>query len=114
MDQLSRHLLGSRPAENDLGEGRPLIDDGEMQKISAQALCWRPRPYSGRVLLFTAERHVRGYSRRPGTLGWDRYCSNLEVVSLPCDHVRAVFEPHVLRIAAAIDSALHAGALAHA
>ncbi len=104
-DQLSR-IAGARPKEPDLGEGRPLIDEDEVRKLGRQALAWRPEPYTGKVLLFAAERHVRGYSRLPSALGWNRVCRDLEVIRLACDHREAVSEPHVLRVAAAIDAIL--------
>ena len=109
-DQLARRVSGARANEPDLAEGRPLIDEGEMHKLGQQALRWQPATYTGKVLLFTAERHVRGYSRSPGALGWNRVCPDLEIVRLPCDHKRAVFEPYVLQVAAAIDEVLASGA----
>ncbi|MBS0421280.1 MAG: amino acid adenylation domain-containing protein [Proteobacteria bacterium] len=107
-DQLSR-ITGTQAKEPDLGEGRPLIDDEEMRKLGRQALDWRPAPYTGKVALFAAERHIRGYSRLPSALGWNRVCHDLEVVRLPCDHRQAVGEPHVVRVAAAIDGMLKPG-----
>jgi thioesterase domain-containing protein len=77
-----------------------------MSMLEQQALRWRPPVYPGKVLLFTAQRHIRGYSRRPGALGWDRVCPDLEIAHLPCDHQQAVSEPFVLQVASAINAVL--------
>ena len=50
-----------------------------------------------------------GYPNPVGALGWDRCCSDLEVLELPCNHSQILLEPEVLRMAAHIESLLSTG-----
>ena len=69
----------------------------------------QPAQYGGKVHLFRAHFNLRGYPNPVGALGWDRYCSDLEVLELPCNHSQILLEPQVLRIAAHIESLLSTG-----
>jgi thioesterase domain-containing protein len=106
MEQLSHRLVAARDDAQDYGEAGAVIDTPGMQLLVEQALRWQPPLYDGKVLLFRAERNLRGYPNPMGTLGWDRYCTDLEVLDLPCNHAEILVEPQVLRIAADIESLL--------
>jgi len=93
----------------DYGEAGALIDTPGMKLLVAQALRWQPPLYEGKVILFRAERNLRGYPTPRGTLGWDRCCRDLEVRDLQCNHAEILVEPQVQRIASAIDSLLGFG-----
>ena len=54
-------------------------------------------------------RGAAGYRNPVGALGWDRCCSDLEVLELPCNHSQILLEPEVLRMAAHIESLLSTG-----
>jgi len=104
------HLLGAaREDVRDYGEAGALIDTPGMKLLVAQALRWQPPLYEGKVILFRAERNLRGYPTPRGTLGWDRCCRDLEVRDLQCNHAEILVEPQVQRIASAIDSLLGFG-----
>ncbi len=104
--QLDR-LIGTR--QPDLGEGAMLIDPDEMSRLLEHAQRWEPPHYDGRVLVFRAGMHVRGYSNAPSQLGWDALCSELEVLTLHCNHAQMVLEPYASRVAAEIARRLHPG-----
>ncbi|SEF20356.1 phthiocerol/phenolphthiocerol synthesis type-I polyketide synthase D [Amycolatopsis pretoriensis] len=77
---------------------------------------YTPQRYDGRVLLLRAqEPHPLTttldprYLRTDDTLGWDEYCTDLEVVRVPGDHVSMIDPPHVAVIAAALAARLGAG-----
>jgi amino acid adenylation domain-containing protein len=105
-DQLSRRFLAERGEEQNLGEAEGILDPADMKLLVRQALSWQAPQYGGKVRLFRADKHVRGYSNPPGPLGWDRYCNYLEVVSLPCNHAEILTEPQVLRIVRETESLL--------
>ena len=109
MEQLSHRLVAARDDAQDDDEAGALIDTPGMLLLLEQALRWQTPLYEGKVLLFRAERNLRGYPNPMGTLGWDRYCSDLDVLDLPCNHAEILVEPQVLRIAAHIESFLSAG-----
>jgi amino acid adenylation domain-containing protein len=104
-DQLSRRFP-ARSDTQDIDEVAALIDESESARLTAQTLCWQPPQYSGQVYLFRAHFNLGGYPNPVGALGWDRYCSDLEVLELPCNHLQILLEPQVLRIAAHIGSLL--------
>ncbi|WP_007513224.1 type I polyketide synthase [Pseudofrankia saprophytica] len=67
---------------------------------------YRPRPYAGRVVLFRAASAHRvtvtldpRYDRAETALGWDSYCSDLDVVVVPGDHTSVIDPPAVGLIA---------------
>jgi hypothetical protein len=93
--QVMQRLGPADPAFEEL----PLIDAAASTKLGEQALAWKPPRYDGEVLLFRAERDVRGYSTRPGLLGWDATCGKLTQASLACDHTQMMREPQASIIA---------------
>ena len=106
-EQLSRRFLTMRADEQDFGAAEGLIDGEEMKLIFEQALRWQPPQYAGKVRLFRADRNLRGYPNPSGALGWDRYCTDLEILNLPCNHAEILVEPQVLRIVAEMESVLN-------
>ncbi len=98
MDLLSRRFVSERAGEQDFGES-----------LFKQALRWQAPQYSGKVRLFRANHKLHGYSNPPGSMGWDRHCSNLDVVNLPCNHNEILVEPQVQSIVAEIQCLLDAG-----
>ncbi|MEV4145575.1 beta-ketoacyl synthase N-terminal-like domain-containing protein [Amycolatopsis sp. NPDC049691] len=77
---------------------------------------YTPEPYDGRVLLLRAQDpHPLTttldprYLRTDETLGWDAYCTDLDVVRVPGDHVSMIDPPHVAAVAAALAARLGAG-----
>lgn len=77
---------------------------------------YAPERYDGRVLLLRAQDpHPLTtaldprYLRTDDTLGWDEYCTDLEVVRLPGDHVSMIDPPHVSALAAALAARLGVG-----
>ncbi|MEU2441663.1 type I polyketide synthase [Streptomyces rubradiris] len=66
-----------------------------------------PRPYSGRTLLYRASEPAphtvrdERYERTDESLGWDAYCTNLTVSSLPGHHL-ALLDPPVVDTLAAL------------
>ena len=105
-DQLGRWLGG--PPSRAFGEAEGLLDTAEMQRLMIQAQQWGPPCYEGKVHLFRAARNLRGYPNPVGALGWDKYCSDLDIVSLPCNHAEILIEPQVLRIVEDVKSLLEA------
>jgi non-ribosomal peptide synthetase component F/thioesterase domain-containing protein/acyl carrier protein len=105
-EQVSRRFLHGPADERDFGEAEVLIDSAEMKSLFEQALRWQPPRYAGKVRLVRADRNLRGYPNPAGALGWDRYCTDLEVLDLPCNHVEILVEPQVLRIVAEMESLL--------
>ena len=105
-DQLGR-WLGAMPSPA-FGEAAGLVDTAEMQRLIVQAQQWQAPNYEGKVHLFRAARNLRGYPNPTGALGWDKYCSDLDVVSLPCNHAEILVEPQVLRIVEDLKSLLKA------
>jgi len=105
-EQLARrlHLVSEEPSQ--LSEAEALMDVPGMELLIHQAQCWQPPQYAGRVFLFRGERNLRGYLNPAGTYGWGQHCTNLEVLSLPCNHAQILVEPQVQRIADGIQSLL--------
>lgn len=77
---------------------------------------YRPRPYTGRVLLFRSRegfpmqtahprRRVRHQFHSP-SLGWDRFCGDLRIIDVPGDHFTMVLPPQVDTLASAMQNAL--------
>ncbi len=108
-EQFSRRIFPMGDDAQDYGEAEGLIDSEEMKLLFEQALRWQSPQYAGKVRLFRADRNLRGYPNPAGALGWDRYCSDLEVLDLPCNHAEILVEPQVLRIVAEMESLLDAG-----
>ncbi|MEU3625408.1 polyketide synthase [Amycolatopsis coloradensis] len=74
-----------------------------------------PEPYAGPVLLMRArEPHPLTttldprYLRTDDALGWDAFCTDLEVVRVPGDHLSMIDPPHVEVVAAALAARLAA------
>jgi phthiocerol/phenolphthiocerol synthesis type-I polyketide synthase D len=107
-EQISRRFLHGPADERDFGEAEVLIDSAEMKSLIEQSLRWQPPRYAGKVRLFRADRSIRGYPNPVNALGWDRYCTDLEVFDLPCNHAEILVEPQVLRIVAEMESSLDA------
>jgi thioesterase domain-containing protein/acyl carrier protein len=105
-DQILRRVHNGRGDAQEFGEADGLISQAEIDLLISQALRWEPPRYTGKVHLFRAERNIRGYANPRGSVGWDPYCSNLEVLMLPCNHREIMGEPHVMRIVSVIDSLL--------
>jgi phthiocerol/phenolphthiocerol synthesis type-I polyketide synthase D len=70
---------------------------------------YSPEPYSGTVLLLRAQDpHPLTttldprYLRTDDTLGWDAFCTDLEVVGIPGDHLSMIDPPHVEVVASAL------------
>jgi enterobactin synthetase component F len=64
-----------------------------MLTLGQQAPLWRPSRYEGNVVVFRCEIDVRGRKNPLGALGWDAFCPNLEVVTVPGDHNQIVAGP---------------------
>jgi amino acid adenylation domain-containing protein len=107
-EQVSRRFLRGPADERDFGEAEVLIDSAEMKSLIEQSLLWQPPRYAGKVCLFRADRNLRGYPNPADAHGWDRYCTDLEVLDLPCNHAEILVEPQVLRIVAEMESLLDA------
>ncbi|QFU93675.1 beta-ketoacyl synthase N-terminal-like domain-containing protein [Amycolatopsis sp. YIM 10] len=80
---------------------------------------YRPRPYSGRVVLFRArEPHPLTtsldprYLRTDDALGWDELCPALEVVRAPGDHLSLIDPPNVEVISDRLNRLLNGGSAA--
>ncbi|MEV6905794.1 SDR family NAD(P)-dependent oxidoreductase [Amycolatopsis sp. NPDC051071] len=76
---------------------------------------YTPEPYAGPVLLMRAqEPHPLTttldprYLRTDDTLGWDAFCTDLEVVRVPGDHLSMIDPPQVEVVAAALADRLAA------
>ncbi len=93
--QLARRFGPADPPEEPLAG----LDPRAMEELGRQSLAWTPPRYAGPVRLFRAELDLRGNTNRPGTLGWGRSCSQLEVTDLRCDHTQMMREPHAAEIA---------------
>ncbi|WIX99074.1 beta-ketoacyl synthase N-terminal-like domain-containing protein [Amycolatopsis mongoliensis] len=77
---------------------------------------YAPERYGGRVLLLRAQDpHPLTtaldprYLRTDDSLGWDEYCSDLEVARVPGDHVSMIDPPHVAVLAAELAARLGVG-----
>jgi amino acid adenylation domain-containing protein len=68
-------------------------------------LNYKIRPYHGPVLLVRAE---EGYfnNEYDETLGWNKFASQLRVITVPGDHVTIFHEPHVEHMARELDKIL--------
>ena len=93
-----RRMTGKPDGNGSLEEALAL-DHESMSRLSDQALRWTPPAYDRRLVLFSAELDLRGYSKPPGNRGWDRRYSQLELVRLQCDHSSMVAEPHAIALA---------------
>ncbi|WP_410583624.1 SDR family NAD(P)-dependent oxidoreductase [Amycolatopsis sp. lyj-108] len=76
---------------------------------------YQPEPYAGPVLLVRAqEPHPLTttldprYLRTDDALGWDVFCTDLEVVRVPGDHLSMIDPPHVEVVAAELSARLGA------
>ncbi|EME63560.1 type I polyketide synthase [Amycolatopsis decaplanina] len=76
---------------------------------------YEPGPYAGPVLLMRAqEPHPLTttldprYLRTDDALGWDAYCTDLEIVRVPGDHLSMIDPPHVEVVAEALAARLGA------
>ncbi|WP_169790935.1 hypothetical protein, partial [Streptomyces pathocidini] len=74
---------------------------------------YRPRPYPDHVVLYRAQRAQElttaidpRYLRDDTDLGWAPFCADLEVVSIPGDHMSMIDPPHVEVIARHLTTAL--------
>jgi amino acid adenylation domain-containing protein len=82
-----------------------------MRNLEVVERRYRPRPYGGRVKVYTTSDGAR-YTGS-ATLGWDRYVSGpLDVHRVPGDHVSMLYEPNVDVLAAAMDADIRAAQLA--
>jgi thioesterase domain-containing protein len=74
-----------------------------MRNLEAVEREHRPRPYSGRVMIYSTGDGAR-YTGS-ATLGWERYVSGpLDVQRVPGDHVSMLSDPNVDVLAAAMDA----------
>ncbi|MFO7679635.1 MAG: SDR family NAD(P)-dependent oxidoreductase, partial [Chloroflexota bacterium] len=64
----------------------------------AAAARYRPQPYSGKALLFTAEITAEVYSHAGLDRGWRALAPNLEVVVIPGNHDSLILEPNVYQV----------------
>ncbi|CAM4075117.1 type I polyketide synthase [Kibdelosporangium persicum] len=66
---------------------------------------YRPKPYHGPVVFYSAESSVPGglrdprFDRTDPARGWDAVCTDLEVVTVPGHHLSLLDPPHVNAIA---------------
>ena len=94
------------PRDSGVEEELPMIDWSASEELGRQALEWTPTRYPGPVLLFRAERDVRGYSVRAGGLGWEPHCPALRLVSMQCDHTQLMRDPQAAIMARTIVESL--------
>ncbi len=66
---------------------------------------YRPQPYVGRVDLYQAAETLVPPRRLPVT-EWQRVCSDLQVHTVPGNHLSMIHQPHVQGLAAAISAGL--------
>ena len=95
--------LGERRTPQ-LNEAEALMDMPAMELLLQQARGWEPPRYRGKVYLIRGNRNLRGYPNPAGTYGWGQHCTDLDVLSLPCNHSQILVEPYVVRIADEIRS----------
>ena len=67
--------------------------EGNIQALEG----YRPKPYSGKVLLFRPTQEIEAAAP---DLGWGKLAQNVELLSLPGDHFSIVRDPGVRRLAA--------------
>jgi thioesterase domain-containing protein/acyl carrier protein len=81
----------------------------EVFKTSLGALVdYRPKPYPGKVTLFTAEHRDDSWApAQDPLLGWAEYAlGGVEVHPIPCNHLELVLEPNVRHLAEALRECL--------
>ena len=73
----------------------PLRDQLLTSTFVAASDRYRPRPYSGSVVLYRAAKVAPEFRHAGPRNGWDELAPNLEVVDVPGDHDSLVYEPNV-------------------
>jgi thioesterase domain-containing protein len=107
-EQFSRRLHLVKDGTPELNEAETLMDLPAIQLLLEQARDWQPTPYHGKVYLIRGNRNLRGYPNPAGTYGWGEHCTDLDVLSLACNHSQMLVEPYVVRIADEIQSIVSA------
>ena len=69
--------------------------EGLMLALGQQMPEWMPARYEGEVLLFHCELNIWGEQNPPGGHGWEAFCPNLTVLTVPGNHTEIVLEPAV-------------------
>jgi thioesterase domain-containing protein len=81
------------------GQGKPLPvllrDLEQTSTFVAASDRYRPKPYSGSVVLYRAAQVATEFRHAGPKHGWDELTPNLEVVEVPGDHDSLVYEPNV-------------------
>ena len=95
-------------------QGKPLpvlLRDLQMTSAFVNASNrYRPRPYSGNVVLYRAARVAPEFNHAGPMHGWDELTPNLEVVDVPGDHDSLVYEPNVGVMTSHLRAALRSAA----
>lgn len=101
-------MLGSNPAAANVIE--------VYRKNMVAMLRYRPRPYTGPVILYRStdgfpaeavhpDRRVRHAFGTPA-LGWDKFCADLRIIKTPGDHFTMVMPPQAETLVASLQEAL--------
>jgi thioesterase domain-containing protein len=85
----------------------PALDDCAFEALLRAQRSYRAQPYPGRLALFWAEGEPQLYDGDPAN-GWRRFAREVEVVSIPGDHMSSVLE-HGERVGALIRGVLSEG-----
>jgi thioesterase domain-containing protein len=69
--------------------------EGLMLTLGQQMPDWTPGRYDGEVLLFHCDLNIWGEKNPSGAHGWEAFCPNLSVITVPGNHTQIVLEPAV-------------------
>ncbi len=101
-------MLGSNPAAANVIE--------VYRKNMIAMLRYRPRPYSGSVILYRSVEGFPAEAVHPGrrvrhefgtpALGWDKFCSDLRIIETPGDHFTMVMPPQAKALVTSLQETL--------
>jgi thioesterase domain-containing protein len=83
--------------------------EGLMLALGQQMPDWMPARYEGEVLLFHCDLNIWGEQNPPGGHGWDAFCSNLTVLTVPGNHTEIVLEPAVSLVVKEMEARIQSG-----
>jgi thioesterase domain-containing protein len=95
-------------------QGKPLPvllrDQQQTSTFVAASDRYRPKPYSGTVVLYRAAEVAAEFRHAGPKNGWDELTPKLEVVDVPGDHDSLVYEPNVGVLTSHLRATLHRAA----
>jgi amino acid adenylation domain-containing protein len=108
LSALARRVRSAAGANGTADDSSDADDDGVWTRnLEAVEREYRPRRYTGSVMLYTTSDGAR-YTGH-ATLGWDKNVSGpLEIRRVPGDHVSMLYEPNIEVVAAELDTAVRA------